>query len=812
MSAFWHDLSYAARALTKQAGFALIVVGTLALGIGANTAIFSVVDGVLLRPLPYPEPDRVVSLWSHWSGWRKTWVSEPELADYQSQASSLEDVGGYQYAALNVTGAGEPIRVQAATVQAAVFAALGARPMLGRLFGPDLDRPGQAHVVVLNESLWRSRFGADPNVVGRTLSLDGVPHTVLGVLPAAMRLPLDYGTRTPTLLWIPLALGPPDPSDRGNHGLYAIGRLRAGASLTRAQAEVDTLTAGMRRRFPNQYDPEFGLTLVSAPADVFGGVKTGLLLLLGAVGAVLLVACANVTNLLLARSEARRKEIALRTALGAGRLRLVRQVLTESLLLAALGGLAGLAVGAGVMRLLVSLDPLKIPRVADVALDGRVLAFTALVALAAAILSGVAPALQASRSDPQAALKEGGRESAPASGRLRHALVVGEIALSVVLVVAALLLTRSFARLLHVDVGFDSAHVLTFRTSLPEARYPDAVGMVAAFRDIGRELRAIPQVQAAGAIAGLPLASTRGDWGIQIEGRPPQRRMVDAADWQVVTPGYFEALGVALEGGRMLTDADTADSLPVIVVNQAMARKYWPGDDPIGRRLTMGRNNRWLTIVGVVADVRQRGLDAAPRPEMYRPQTQFRHGGPEAPAASAMTWVLRTTGDPSATATYARAAVHRVDASLGLSEVMPMSQVVADSTSDRRIDLLLFGLLGGLALALAAGGVYGVVAYSVSRRTHEIGVRMAVGASAGDVRWMVLSQGLAMGAIGVGIGMLLALGTTRLLRGLLFEVRPDDPATFAVVAAALVAVAALASYLPAVRATRVDPAVALRGE
>jgi predicted permease len=409
-------------------------------------------------------------------------------------------------------------------------------------------------------------------------------------------------------------------------------------------------------------------------------------------------------------------------------------------------------------------------------------------------------------------LKEGGRDSRVGTGWLRRVLVVGEIAASVVLVAAAMLLARSFARLLDVNAGFNPAHVLTLRTSLPTATYTDSASMVKAYSEVGRRLRESPGVHAAGAVTGLPLASTRGDWGIRIEGRPVDRRDGLAADWQVVTPGYFEALGTPLRGGRTFTDTDRADTLPVIVVNETMAKKYWPDTNAVGRRLTMGNNERWITVVGVVADIHHRGLDLQPRPEMYRPHAQFRYGGANAPAVSTMTWVVRTADDPRAAISYARAAIHAVDAKLGISDVATMDQVLADSTSDRRLNMLLFALLGGLALALATVGVYGVVAYAVSQRTHEIGVRMAIGARPADVVRMMVSEGGRLAIAGVAVGSVAALAGARLIRGLLFEVSATDPLTFAAVAAGLLGVALLASYIPARRATRVDPMIALRGE
>ena len=498
MSTLLQDLRFAFRGLAKQPGFTFIAVLTLALAIGANTAIFGIVNAVLLRPLPYNQPERLVLLWSHWINWSKTWVSQGEVVDYQQQLRSLEHVAAFDSTSFNLTGSGDPLRVRAAQVQPDIFAALGAKPIAGRVFTADEDVPGHEHVVMLTEGLWRSQFGGDPSIVGRTIQLDAANYTVVGVLPAALRLPTDYASRTFTQIWIPLALGPNDPQQRGNHGLYAIGRLRDGAGLAQAQAEVDTLTHAFQRQYPRQYDREFGLTLIPAPREVFGDVRPALMVLLLAVGAVLLIACANVANLLLARAEARGKELAIRVVLGAGRGRIVRQLLTESMVLSAIGGAAGVALAYGLTRGLVALDPLKIPRVQDIGLDGRVLAFTAAISMVTGFLFGLVPAIQASRADLQPVLKEGGRDSHVASGWMRRVLVVGELAASVVLVAAAMLLARSFTRLLDVDRGFNASHVLTLRTSLPASSYADAASAVKAYGDVGRRLRESPGIQAAG--------------------------------------------------------------------------------------------------------------------------------------------------------------------------------------------------------------------------------------------------------------------------------------------------------------------------
>ena len=804
-------MRHAFRQIWAQPSFAAVALLTLALGIGANSAIFGILNAVLLRPLPYGEPDRVVMLWSHWINWSKTWVSEPELADYRTRLHTIEHVAAFSYDSFNLTGTGDPVRVRAAQVQADLFTALDVHPIVGRVFTREEDRPGAPHVVVLAEGLWRSQFGSDPSIVGRTIQLDATSYTVIGVTPAALRLPIDYATRTVNHLWMPLALGLVDPTERGNHGLTALARLRPGVSLAEAQAEVDLLTRGFLRQFPNQYDREFGMTLVPARVEVFGNVRPALIVLLLAVGAVLLIACANVANLLLARSEARQKEIAVRVALGAGPWQIVKQLLTESLLLAGIGGALGVGLAWALTRALVALDPLKIPRVQDIALDGRVVAFTALLSMVTGLLFGLVPALHSSRPSLQPVLKHGGRDSRVTTGWLRRTLVVFEIAASVVLVAAAMLLARSFARLLDIDAGFNPTRVLTLRTSLPSTRYTDGTSMARAYAEVGRRLRGSPGVVAAGAVTGLPLTTTRGDWSIVLEGDAPTGRMERAADWQVVTPGYFEGLGTPVRAGRTFTDADRFDSLPVIVVNETMVAKYWPGRSPIGRKLTMGRNNRWITVIGVVADVHHLGLDVQARPEMYRPHGQFRFG-PDAtsPAPAAMTWVIRTASDPLAAVSYARAAIRAVDPDLGLSDVATMEQIVADSTSDRRLNMLLFALLGGLALALAAVGVYGIVAYSATQRTHEIGVRLAMGARYVDVLRLLLNEGGRLAIVGVLLGSGGAIVAGRLIRGLLFQVSSTDPATFAAVPLVLLGVALLASYLPARRAGRVDPMVVLR--
>jgi putative ABC transport system permease protein len=800
-----HDLRYALRTLSSQRLFTAAAVLTLALGIGANTALFAVIDAVLLRPLPYRDAARVVVLWSHWTGWKKTWLSEPELADYRREMTSFDAVAGFSFAELNLTAGGDSIRIRACRAQAEIFQVLGIGLIAGRAFTGQEDQPARANVAVLSEHLWKSHFGGDPGAIGRRIQLDGSSYDVIGVIGGDVRLPTDYAARLSTDIWLPAALGTPDPSDRDNHGLFAVARLKPGATLTAAQAEINRLTTKFIGEWPRLYEPDFGVTLVPAPKQVFGDVAAALMVLLLAVGAVLLIACANVTNLLLTRAEWRQKEFAIRAALGADRSRIVRQLVTEALVLSLTGAIAGAILAVGLIRIFVAIDPVRIPRALDVAPDERVLASAAALAIACTLLVGLLPAWRAGRGAVQTALSLGGRWDHAARAGVGRSLLAGQMAASVALVAVALLLTRSFARLIDVDPGFDAAHVLTFRTSLPDDAYRDGAAVVRASAEIRRRLTDVAGAIAVGGVTGLPLATVRGDTSLRIENQPAVR---GSADWQVVTPGYFEALKTPLRAGRLFTDADQSNTTAVAVVNNALVRTYFSGRSPVGRRIALGLDRGWCTIVGVVADVHHRGLDAPPRAEAYRPHAQFRFGGAQGRAVTALTWALRSIGDPLALAASARTAVRAVDPDLGVSDVRTLQEVLNDSTSDRRLDAVLANLFGILAVVLTSVGVYGVVAYTVSRRTKEIGLRLAVGARTADVWRMLVVEIGRLAAVGISIGAAIAFTAGRLVRSLLFEADGD---VWAVTTAAIVvgAVCVVTAVAAGRRATAIDPATAL---
>lgn len=811
METLFQDLRYAARSLRKSPGFAAVAVLTLAIGIGANTAIFSVVSSVLLRPLPYGEPDRVVMVWNSFSDRDQMSLSAPELMDYRQGIRSLEELAAYRQTDVNLTGDAEPERLSAARVTANLFDALGTEAMNGRTFTAEEDVSGRDDVVALSHGLWRRRFGGEPSIVGSTIRVDGRLRTVVGVMPASFRLPVDYETEDATQLWVPLALNPDDLGGRGFHNLQGVGRLRPGATIEQANAELEVLT---RRWIEEGIEDLEDFTAFAVPVqkEVVGDVRHALLVFFGAVGFVLLIACVNVANLLLVRGDTRQKEMALRVALGAGRRRIVRQILTESVLLAIGGGLLGLFLALLGVKVLVALDPASIPRVDQVALDGRVLAFTGLVALLTGILFGAIPAFRASRPDLVARLKEGGRSSVlgRSGHRLRSALVIAEIALSVVLVIGAGLMVRSFWELQRIELGLNPESVLTLRLSLPAADYPEATDIVAFYRLLLEQVETLPDVRSAGAAVAVPLASTIGDWGIDIEGRSESMEDRFFGHLQVVTPDYFEAMGMTRIRGRFVEETDRTDGLPSVVISEAMAERYWPSEIAIGKRFRIGgRDGPWFTVVGVVGDVRHNAVVEEALPVMYFPHAQLPLvlGG-----VSNMALVIKTASDPLAATERVREAIRSMDPNLPVSEIRTMEQIVDTAFSEARFSTLLLGIFAGVALLLGAVGIYGVIAYMVNRRTNEIGIRMALGARTGDVRWLVVRQGAVLALIGIALGLGTALAMTRTLSSLLYEVSTTDPATFVGVALLLGAVALLASYLPARRATRVDAMAALRAE
>jgi predicted permease len=792
---------------------------TLALGIGATSAIFSVANGVLLQPLPYERPQEVVMVHTRLEGNSGSELSLPEYLDIREQARSVARLAAFSNGSLTLTGSGTPERLPAGFVTADAMPLLGVSPALGRSFATEDDLPGRPPVVVLSDGLWRRRFGSDPDVVGRTLLLDDMPTTVLGVMPPGFQLPTHYAGAG-MQLWTLLQLDPAaDRSERGWHWLTVMGRLARGTSADAADREMAGLMERMLRQYPHEYDTDFGGSASPAGAVLVRDIRPVLLVLMGAVGLLLLIACANVTSLFLARAEARQPEIALRAALGASAGRLVRQLLTEGTVLALAGGLLGLLFAAWSVRALVVTAPPTLPRLDSVEIDGWVVAFTAAVTLSTAMLFGLAPALRAARPDLSASLGEGGRGgvAGPGRQRFRRCLVVGQIALAVVLAAGAGLLIQSFAKMRGVDPGFAPEGLLTARIELSPVRYRSSREIRTFYDRLDQRLDAIPGVSSAAAVKALPMTQLElGDWSFVREGMysmPPRPSEWNLAYWQVTSPGYFETLRIPLLRGRGLEDADRLESPGVAVINRTLARQVWPAGDALGQRILLGggaTDSVWRTVVGIVGDVRHRGLDADPRPEIYLPHAQF-PAGTGTPLRT-LHLVLRAEGDPARLAGPLRAAVAELDANIPVVEVRTMEEALGAWASERRLTMLLVTAFALLALALGAVGVYGVMAHLVVRRHREIGIRIALGALPREILGMVLSQGLSLAALGIAAGIVGALAATRLLAGLLFGVAPGDPATFAATAATLAVVAAAASLLPALRATRTDPITALRSE
>ena len=814
-----HDLRFAVRALRRRPGFAAVVVGTLALGIGANSAIFSVVNGVLLRPLPYQRPAEVVTLWMRWPGNAHGELSQPEYWDLGEQSRSFTRLAAFADGSLTLTGAGEPERLRAGFASAGALPLLGVAPALGRNFGPEDDLPGRPPVVLLSDGLWRRRFAADPGVVGRTLRLDDAPATVIGVMPPGFQLPTHYAGAGMEI-WAPLQLDPAiDRSERGWHWVKVLGRLRSGVDIATASAEVTTLARRMRETYPNEYKPSFSGFAVVAAEDLVGDVRPAILVLLGAVGLLLLITCANVASLLLARGEARQREVAVRTALGAGTGRLVGQLLTESLVLALAGGMLGLVVADWGVRALVAAAPPTLPRLDAIGTDRWVLGFTVLLTAATGVIFGLMPALAAARPDLTAALAEGGRGGSSAGRqRFRRGLVVAQIALALMLVTSAGLLLRSFVRLRGVDPGFDPRGLLTAELQLSPVRYDTPARVRAFYSELVRRVEEIPGVRSAAAVRALPMTGRLeiGDWSFVVEGRhadPPVPADRIAADWQSLTPHYFQTLRIPVLQGRAFEDTDRLGAPGVVMVNRTLARLAWPGGNPLGQRILLGgggADSVWRTVVGIVGDVRHRGLSAEPRPEMYLPHAQFPAGTAE--PSRTMRLVLRAGGDPAGLAGPVRTALAGLDPDVPLVEVQTMEDALGSWAAERRLTLMLVGAFAVLALALGAVGVYGVMAHLVVQRTREFGIRIALGALPREILTLVFAQGAWLTGLGVVAGLAGALAATRLLTGLLYGVPPTDPVTFAATAATLLLVAAVAALLPALRATRTDPVEALRAE
>jgi putative ABC transport system permease protein len=814
MRSLLQDLHYAGRMLLRSPGFTLLTVLTLALGIGADAAIFSVVNGVLLRPLPYPRSASLMSVYSQFPGlgFDRFWVSAPEFLEFRERATTFEEVGAYRTGEVNLQGGDQPVRARAVAASASLFRVLSADPQLGRVFTPGEDLPNAERVTVLSDGLWRRAFGGDPGVLGRRVKIDGQERTIVGVMPPGFDLVGQH-----VELWAPLGLDPANPGGRGSHSLYLVGRLRPGATLAQARSELDGLLARWKRELPDDHTPDpesHRLVIKPLLDDVVGDVRAKVLVLAAAVGLVLLIACLNVANLLLARAEARHREIAIRTALGARRQRLIRQLLTESVLLALLGGAFGILLAFLGVRAIVALNADSIPRVEAIGIDTRVVLFTLALSLLTGILFGLAPALHARAGSFFTVLREGQRGTAGRAAQwFRRALVVTEIAMASLLLIGAGLLIKSFWMLQQVSPGFEAANLLSLQVALPRASYPEPHQQGAFFKTLTERIAALPGVVGAAAVSGLPPKRDVDANNTEFESIKPSKdgppQNVDY--FQFVSRDYFATMRIPVVTGRVFSPADSAGSPGVAVINQTMARVFWPHKSPLGERV---RNPDpaapWLTIVGVVADVKQGGLDQKTGTELYFLQDQ----APETVGFSPRTMYLmvRTQGDPMALAGAVRSTVRQMDPALPVAELKPMDRVLADSMGRPRFIMVLVMLFAALALILAAVGTYGVLSYAVQQRTREIGVRMALGAQLGQVLRMVLGQGARLAGIGLLLGVVGAVALRRILASLLFGVTATDPLIFVLVVALLALISFLACLVPAQRAARIDPLLALRSE
>jgi putative ABC transport system permease protein len=805
------DLRYGLKTLARNPGFTAAALLALTLGIGANSAIFSVVNGILIRPLPYGGPERLVALSEISAGNDVEVVAPANFLDWKEQNTFFEDLAAFCTVKAVLTGLEQPLLVHGLSVTPNLFAVLGVEPEVGRTFPAGAGRAGEERAVILSHGFWRRQFGADPQVVDRTLILDGFSHVVHGVMPPEFRIyrrDIDVYIRGPQGLPEPPFAAPPDIGTiRDGQYMTVFGRLKPRVSVAQAQAQMRVIATSLEKQFPKTNEG-WSVKVVPLRERLVGNIRPTLLILWGAVGFVLLIACANIANLLLARITVREREIAVRAALGAGRGRLIRQLLSESVLLSLLGGGLGLLLAAWGLKLLIALAPASIPRLDQVRVDGQALAFTLLLSLVTGTLISLLPALQASRPDLQGSLKEGGGKATSGShrGRLFRLFVVTEVALALVLLVGAGLLMTSFVRLLAVDPGFDPANVLVMRISLPAGttKYPSPPYVAAFNQQLTERLKSVPGIVAAGTTGDLPLSGVSSSVGFQVEGVPdPPPGQENTLDFHSVTPGYIRAMGIPLLAGRDFTDQDRDGSPFVVLINETLARRFWSGRNPIGHRLLIG-GGQWVTIAGVVGDVRHSELGTAPKPDMLVSAYQL-------PSPS-MWLVLRTSGDPMDILPAVKEQILAVDKDLPVDEVKPLEQQLFSSTAKQRFTSSLVAVLAAVALLLALVGIYSVMSFSVSQRTHELGVRMALGAQRRDVLWMVVGQGALFALIGVAVGLVAALGLTRTLSSLLFEVSATDPWVFTALSLALVLVALAASYFPARRAAAVDPVIALRQE
>jgi putative ABC transport system permease protein len=808
LEALWQDLRYGVRMLVKRPGFTLIAVLTLALGIGANTAIFSVVNALLLRQLPYTEPDRLVQVWETDvnRGENAMTASYPNFTDWRDQNNVFEHIAAYSDQGFILTGTADPEQIQGAIVSPSFFPMLGIKPIVGRVFQPEEDHPNKIFSAVIGERLWQRRFNSDPDIIGKTINVDGDSFTVIGVVVGVTDL---SELENDSELWIPISFGLAFNIRRG-HYLNVMARLKPGVTHEQAQANMDSIAGALAAQYPDA-NRDHGLRLVPLQEQIVGDFKLALLMLLGAVALVLLIASANVANMLLARAGSRQKEIAIRIALGAGRFRLIRQLLTESLLLSLFGGAAGLLLALYGVYLLVTFGPADLPRAQAISVDGSVLGFTLGISLLTGVIFGLAPALQASRPDLNEALKDSGRSATGSSGhrRLRSLLVVSEIALSLVLLVGAGLLMRSFFELRAVDPGFNPQNALVGRISLNGSKYETRAPVIDFYDQFLERIKSLPEVRFAAIRTYIPIATNEGyaDRSFYIEGR-----LTGAADGPTafdnsVSPDFFDTMEIALLKGRPFDKQDVRTAQKVIIINETLARRDFPGEDPIGKRITTKANPKeedWATVVGIVKDTKPRALDGDPVAEMYVPFAQR--------PASSMAFVIRTTGKPEGIIGAVRETAQSLDKVQPVYGVRTLESVMSEAVAKPSFRTFLMGVFALVALTLAMVGIYGVMSYSIAQRTHEIGIRMALGARHSNVLTLVIGHGMALALVGVGIGLVASFALTRVLAQFLFGIKPTDPITFIGVALLLACVALLACYIPARRATKIDPLAALRYE
>jgi putative ABC transport system permease protein len=803
MGTLWQDLRYGIRMLAKNPGFTAVAIITLALGIGANTAIFSVVNAVVLRPLPYADAGQLISLEENGHHGHQLSISYPDLLDWQQQNQVFENIAGFRSASFNLAGEYQPERIPGRSVTRNFFATLGAAPFLGRDFLPEDDHDGANPVVIVSHSLWERILGADPHAVGRTLPLNGRAYTIAGVLPA------DFHFYLAGEIYTPIGLDAKELSPRAAHaGIYGLGRLKRDVTFQQARAQMDTIALRLQRQYPDS-NSGTGVTLTTLREDLIGEVRPVVLILFASVGFLLLICCMNVANLLLARAASRTREIAIRTAIGATRMRLLRQLLTESALLGVLGGGLGLLIGAWGTSAFAALLPAGLRRLAEINIDARVFAFTLGISLLAGMIFGLAPALHSMRLDLNTGLRAGGKTSGFFSGHelFRNVLVVSEIALSLVLLTGAGLMLRSFASVMNVNLGLNPKNVLTMQVFLPDSKYHNDAQARTFFDQLSDRLKGIPGVEASGFITPLPLSGDGWQDAVLREGQPqPLPGQFPSSDFHTISPGYFQAMGVQLLEGRDFRSADDQNAPPVAIVSQSMAKKYWPDEDPVGKRFQKGGHAKitMLTVVGIAADTKQYGPAAKTLTEFYLPYRQN--------PLQRFTLVLRTKSDPLAMQSAVREQVQALDKSQPVYGVQTMEQIVENSLSPRRTNTRLLAGFATLALLLAAVGIYGVMAYFVTQRTNEIGVRVALGAQKTDILKLIVGKGTILTLAGAAIGVVASFGATRFLQSLLFGVKATDPLTFLAVPLVLCSVALTASYIPARRAMRVDPMIALRYE